>query len=125
MHPPSPELVAAPPSPTRSASSAARALRVGQRLGPYRLCVEIGSGGMATVFLAHREGVAGDPSGRWGYFAVKCVRPHLADDPTFVAMFRDEARIASSIHHANVCTVFDFDVCGGTYYLAMEYLSGQ
>jgi eukaryotic-like serine/threonine-protein kinase len=97
-------------------------LRVGQRLGPYRLCVEIGSGGMATVFLAHREGVAGDP---WGYFAVKCVRPHLADDPTFVAMFRDEARVASSIHHANVCNVFDFDVCNGTYYLAMEYLSGQ
>lgn len=80
---------------------------------------------MATVYLAHREDVAGEQSRRWGYFAVKCVRPHLADDPAFVAMFRDEARIASWIHHANVCSVFDFDVCDGTYYLAMEYLSGQ
>jgi len=103
----------------------ARALRVGQRLGPYRLCLEIGTGGMATVFLAHREGVGGDPHSRWGYFAVKCVRPHLVQDPTFLAMFRDEARIASWIHHANVCSVFDFDVCNDTYYLAMEYLSGQ
>lgn len=76
---------------------------------------------MATVFLGHREG-AGDP---WGYFAVKCVRPNLADDPTFIAMFRDEARIASWIHHANVCSVFDFGVSEGTHYLAMEYLSGQ
>jgi serine/threonine-protein kinase len=80
---------------------------------------------MATVYLAHREDVAGSPSGRWGYFAVKCARPHLVQDPAFVAMFRDEARIASWIHHANVCSVFDFDVCDGTYYLAMEYLSGQ
>jgi serine/threonine-protein kinase len=103
----------------------ARALRVGQRLGPYRLCVEIGTGGMANVFLAHREGVGGDPNSRWGYFAVKCARPHLAGDPAFVGMFRDEARIASWIHHANVCSVFDFDVSDGTYYLAMEYLSGQ
>ncbi|HET6583337.1 MAG TPA: serine/threonine-protein kinase [Nannocystaceae bacterium] len=98
---------------------------MGQRLGPYRLCVEIGSGGMATVFLAHREGVAGDPTSRWGYFAVKCARPHLAADAAFIGMFRDEARIASWIHHANVCSVFDFDVCDGTYFLAMEYLSGQ
>ncbi|HWB82030.1 MAG TPA: serine/threonine-protein kinase [Nannocystaceae bacterium] len=116
--------IAAPHTPSPAAPPAV-ALRVGQRLGPYRLCVELGTGGMATVYLAHREGVSGSPSGRWGYFAVKCARPHLVQDPAFVAMFRDEARIASWIHHGNVCSVFDFDVCDGTYYLAMEYLSGQ
>jgi len=49
----------------------------------------------------------------------------LARNERFVEMFLDEARIAAQIHHANVCSVLDFDVHHGTYFLAMELLSGQ
>ena len=94
---------------------------VGQRLGEYQLCLELGSGGMATVYLARVAGRAG----LHRFVAVKCIRADLASDPTFVEMFFDEAQIASQIHHANVCSVLDFDRHDGVHYLVMEYLSGQ
>jgi serine/threonine-protein kinase len=90
-------------------------------LGGYRLCLEIGTGGMATVFLAH--GLA--RSGAHRFAAVKCIRPELALDPRFVEMFRQEAWIATQIHHANVCNVLELDEHHGTYYIAMELLAGQ
>jgi serine/threonine-protein kinase len=39
-------------------------------------------------------------------------------------MFLDEARIAASIRHPNVCSVFDFGEDDGSFYLAMDYLEG-
>ena len=90
-------------------------------VGPYRLCVELASGGMATVFLAQAPGRAG----RHSYVALKRIHPHLAKDRTFVDMFLDEARIASLIQHTHVCSVFDFGEDGGQQYLAMEYLIGE
>ncbi len=104
--------------------SGTRPPRIGDALGPYRLCVEIGGGGMASVFLAQaRQGrqTLGLPR----FVALKCIRPDLATDPRFHEMFLDEARIAIQIKHANVCNVLDFDEHHGTYYLAMEFLSGQ
>lgn len=90
-------------------------------VGPYQLCVELASGGMATVFLAQAPGRAG----RHSYVALKRIHPHLAKDRTFVDMFLDEARIASLIQHTHVCSVFDFGEDGGQQYLAMEYLIGE
>jgi serine/threonine protein kinase len=92
-----------------------------ERVGPYRLCFEIASGGMATVCLSCVD----LPAGIQRFVALKRLHPHLMRDPLFVEMFLDEARIASQIQHANVCSVFDFGVADGTYYLAMEYLAGE
>lgn len=93
----------------------------GVYLGRYRLCYELATGGMATVFLASVEG----PAGFEKLAAVKRIHPHMAKTPSFVAMFLDEAKIASRISHANVCTVFDFGVTDGSYFIAMEYLVGE
>ncbi|MGB0678172.1 MAG: protein kinase domain-containing protein [Polyangiales bacterium] len=90
-------------------------------LGRYRLCFEIASGGMATVYLAHQRGAAG--IGR--LVALKRIHPHLAQEREFVEMFLDEARIASQIQHPNICSVLDFGEAQGTYYLTMEYLMGE
>lgn len=92
-----------------------------QRVGPYRLCVELASGGMATVYLARREADHGPAS----MLAVKLIHPHLANDSTFLEMFTDEAELASRIRHANVCTVLDYDLCEEESYIVMEYLIGE
>ena len=96
-------------------------LQGGERVGPYRLCFEIASGGMATVYLARID----LPAGMHRYVALKRIHPHLMKDPVFVEMFQDEARIAAQVQHANVCSVFDFGIADGAYYLAMEYLAGE
>lgn len=89
--------------------------------GPYRLCLELASGGMATVYLAHND-AAGSTA---RFAAVKLVHPHLAADPGFLEMFVDESEIASRIRHPNVCAVYDYEVSEGRSYLAMEYLIGE
>lgn len=106
---------------TSQMSALTRPLGVGDVLGAYRLCVEIGGGGMASVYLAQ----CCNHSGAHRFVALKCIRPEFARNPRFVEMFLDEARIAAQIHHTNVCRLLDFDEHHGTYYLVMEFLSGQ
>lgn len=91
------------------------------RIGRYELCFELASGGMASVHLAR---VAGNP-GFEKLVALKRIHPHLAQEPDYVQMFLDEARIASRITHSNVCSVFDFGETDGEYFIAMEYLVGE
>src|SRR5262249_10188452 len=47
-----------------------------------------------------------------------------ADDPDFVEMFLDEARIASKIHHPNVIPVLDVVLSGDEVMLVLEYVHG-
>ena len=79
------------------------------QVGRYRLCYELASGGMATVYLARIDG----PHGFEKLVALKRIHPHLVSERRYVEMFLDEARIASGITHPNVCTVFDFGESGG------------
>jgi serine/threonine-protein kinase len=91
------------------------------RLGRFTLCEELGSGGMATVYLSRMELAAGLER----LVALKTIHPHLAKEKPFVDMFLDEARIASHVSHPNVCAVYDFGEASGLYYLAMEHLIGE
>ena len=75
---------------------------------------------MAEIFLARllRDG---------GFEKLVCIKrilPHLANDPQFVAMFLDEARVVARISHPNACQVFELGAISGQYYIAMEYLAG-
>jgi eukaryotic-like serine/threonine-protein kinase len=88
--------------------------------GKYELLARLAVGGMAEIFLARRRGGAVDT----GMVVIKRVLPHLAEDARFVAMFRDEARLASRIEHVNVCRVLELGSVGDTYFIAMEYLHG-
>jgi len=93
----------------------------GRNIGRYRLCFELGTGGMGTVFLA-----ATDAPGRERRFvALKCLRPENACQPEFAAMFLDEATIAARVQHPHVCSVVDVGETDGVVYLVMEYLSGE
>jgi serine/threonine-protein kinase len=89
-------------------------------LGPYELIQRIATGGMAEVYLARRAG----PHGFQKVVAVKRILPQLAQDPDFVAMFIDEARVCARLAHPNIVQVFDFGEHDGELYMAMEYVDG-
>jgi len=91
--------------------------------GKYRLIAELGHGGMADVFLAVVRGPAG--LGFSKLLVVKRLRPHLVEDPEFVAMLIDEARIAARLNHPNVVQTVEVGEVSEQYYIAMEFLDGQ
>ncbi len=90
-------------------------------LGEYRVVDEIGVGGMASVHLARVDG----PAGFQKWVAIKRIHSHLVEDPSFVNMFLDEAKVAARISHPNVATVFKLEQYEDTYWIAMEYLHGE
>src|SRR5512141_3056255 len=90
------------------------------RVGRYEALRPIASGGMATVYLGRAEGARGFER----QVAIKAMHPHLAQDPEFVAMFLDEARMASSIRHPNVVPTLDVAEDANGIFLVMEYVDG-
>ncbi|MBI4957406.1 MAG: serine/threonine protein kinase [Myxococcales bacterium] len=90
-------------------------------LGKYRLIAELGRGGMAEVYLA----IVAGPAGFNKLLVVKCIRLHLAEDPDFLAMFLDEARLAARLNHPNIVQTIEVGNADGRYFIAMEYLEGQ
>ncbi len=89
--------------------------------GKYRLIAELGHGGMAEVFLA----IASGPAGFNKLVVLKQIREQLAEDPEFLAMFLDEARLAARLNHPNVVQTNEVGEDGRRYFIAMEYLEGQ
>jgi eukaryotic-like serine/threonine-protein kinase len=85
--------------------------------GRYRLRREIGTGGMASVWLA-RDEVLIRP------VAVKLIDPELARDQEFRDRFREEARAAAALSHPHIVTVHDYGESEGTPYIVMELLTG-
>jgi serine/threonine protein kinase len=92
-----------------------------RRLGKYLLIEPIASGGMAEVWRAE---VAG-PAGFVKQVAVKLVRADRGGDDEMVRMFTQEARLAGSLHHANIVHVFDLEFTEGRYVIAMELVHGR
>ncbi|GLZ14484.1 hypothetical protein Acsp04_47190 [Actinomadura sp. NBRC 104425] len=86
------------------------------RVGRYRIEAKIGEGGMGAVYLGR------DPDGR--PVAVKVVRPGLADDPAFLARFRDEARNAERVAAFCTAQVLEHGEDDGVAYLVTEYIEG-
>ena len=95
-------------------------MKVGDFIAGYEIVARLSSGGMATVFLGKRGGAGGFAK----HVAIKVVHPHLSEDPAFVEMFLDEARLSARIEHPNVVHVHDLGDADGTYFMAMEYVAG-
>jgi serine/threonine-protein kinase len=86
--------------------------------GRYRILGRIGSGGMADVYLAEDSHLGRE-------VALKVLHRRFAQDAEFVERFRREARAAAGLQHPNVVGVYDRGDHEGTYYIAMEHLSGR
>ena len=93
---------------------------LGKRLGKYEILALLALGGTAEIYLARIGGAAGFEK----YVVVKCLHDHLADDPEFVKMFLDEARLAAMLDHSNVVQTFELGEHENRYYMVMEYLAG-
>lgn len=94
----------------------------GRRLGRYEVLCLLASGGMATVYVARAQGVAGFER----LVAIKVLHPHIAHDEDFISMFLDEARLAARIRHPNVVGTLDVsDTLGDGFFLVMDYVEGD
>jgi eukaryotic-like serine/threonine-protein kinase len=91
------------------------------QLGKYRLIIELAQGGMGNVYLAVAQG----PAGFSKLSVIKELKPSLLEEPGFLEMFLDEARLSARLSHQNVVQTNEASVEGGRAFLAMEYLEGQ
>lgn len=89
--------------------------------GKYLLLNRIATGGMAEIYLA----VYTELEGRDKFVAIKKLLPNLNEDPEFLQMFMDEARIATLLIHPNIVQIYDVGCIDSQYYIAMEYLHGK
>src|SRR5271166_6033441 len=71
----------------------------GQRLGPWTLDAEIGTGGMGSVWRAHANP---PPEGCPSVAAVKVLAPEVAAEPEFRARFQREAEVLARLNHAGI-----------------------
>jgi eukaryotic-like serine/threonine-protein kinase len=56
--------------------------------------------------------------------AIKRILPSLAAEPSFIAMFFEEARLAASLDHPHIAKVIDFGESDGLPYIVMEFVHG-
>ena len=86
-------------------------------LDGYDVIRELGRGGMAVVHLARQRDL-----GR--LVALKELAGINAGDPAFAERFLRESRVAGSLSHQNIVTVYEYFEDGGVPYIAMELIEG-
>ena len=89
--------------------------------GKYLLTQLIAVGGMAEVYRAKIFGAQGFEK----EMVVKRILPKYAQNPSFVQMLIDEAKIAVSLSHGNIVPIYELGELEGSYYIAMEYVEGR
>jgi serine/threonine protein kinase len=85
----------------------------------YSIVRHVGKGGMSDVYEATNIRIG-------KRVAIKVLFSDKTDDDSALRRFQQEAKIAGSIGHVNICEVYDFGVTGdGRYFIVMEYLDGE
>src|SRR6266851_7304079 len=91
---------------------------IGQILGNYKITHKIGAGGQGMVYKATDQKL-----GRT--VVVKVLPAELTVKEANLKRFEREARLASSLDHPNICTIFDMDEADGLHFIAMQYVEGR
>jgi serine/threonine protein kinase/tetratricopeptide (TPR) repeat protein len=91
---------------------------IGKFLHNYKILEKLGVGGQGTVYKA--------TDGKLGRTVVVKVLPaELTAREANLRRFEREARLASSLDHPNICTIFDLDEAEGHHFIAMQYVEGR
>ncbi len=88
--------------------------------GRYTLVTQLAIGGMAELFIAHSPGEHGFQK----KVVIKRLLPHLVSDPTYNAMFIDEAKLTARLVHPKIAQTFELGKVDDALFIAMEYVEG-
>src|SRR5712671_1928180 len=91
---------------------------IGAKLGNYRILEKIGAGGQGTVYKATDTKLGRS-------VVIKVLPPELTVKEANLKRFEREARLASSLDHPNICTMFDMDEAEGLHFITMQYVEGR
>ena len=86
----------------------------------YEVLRPLGHGGMAELLLARKLGEQGFQK----LVVIKRILPHLAEEPTYVRLFLDEARLVGCLDHPNIVQLHDAGKIDGGWSITMEYVAG-
>ncbi len=84
----------------------------------YKIIEKLAIGGMGAVYRVEDTNIGQD-------IALKLIKPDIASDKKTIERFRNELKTTRMISHRNVCRMFDLAETEGTYYITMEYVSGE
>ena len=94
-------------------------LRIGDRVGVYRIVELIGSGGMGSVYRAERDDGTYEQT-----VAVKFVRRSISGERTGTLLEKERSQLAR-LEHPNIARIIDGGVSDtGELYYVMEYIDG-
>jgi serine/threonine protein kinase/tetratricopeptide (TPR) repeat protein len=91
---------------------------IGAKLGNYRILEKIGAGGQGEVYKATDSKLGRS-------VVIKVLPPELTAKAANLKRFEREARLASSLDHPNICTIFDLNDIDGVHFIAMQFVDGK
>jgi serine/threonine-protein kinase len=92
-------------------------LEPGDQLGDFEIVSTVGAGGMGVVYKARQQALERD-------VALKLIREEIASEPEYRERFMREAKLAASVDHPHVVTVYDVGDEDGRLYLVLQWIDG-